>query len=358
MGPLPVGGLTYASGHHCSARETRPVVTPDSCQGANKQGGYNLHRVLESTKTNDEAPPPPSRDALLSPAPSRWRMTSTGHTYLAYGLRISTPVQLPGLEQTSGEPDVTIEYACLDGETDNGSVSDDIELSYDDIGVFRIVDGRHVAIDPADGLTDAELYPYLIGPILGAILYQRGYLVLHASAVSIGDTAVLFLGASGAGKSTLAAACRARDHQLLSDDITAVTFVDGTPAVLPGLPYLKLTRDSSASLNFGREYAFAAPGEKAVYVVPGDAPKSPQPLGHLYLIEDGDLGSEQMSPGETIQALVGHTYVQSLLEGATLEEHFRQCTDVAEATETRQLSRPRQLDLLADAVQRVEQEVS
>ena len=55
-------------------------------------------------------------------------------------------------------------------------------------------------------LTLEDTVTYLVGPVMGMVLYFRGITCLHASAVSVGLRAVVLLGAPGAGKSTTAAA--------------------------------------------------------------------------------------------------------------------------------------------------------
>lgn len=284
-------------------------------------------------------------------------MTAENHTYVAYTFRVSSPIQLPGLRRTDGDPDVTVEYGRVDSGVDDGSASDEIRLSYDGIGTFEIRDGRRVVIDPVEEIGDAALWPYLIGPIMGAVLHQRGYLVLHASSVSIRDTAVAFLGSSGAGKSTIAAACRARGHEVLSDDVTAVEIADERPIVVPGLPLLKLAPGFTDTFDLEYERLSEGPGNKELCRIPGGVPRSTRPLERLYVVTDGDLRSTELSPGETVRALVGHTYTQSLLDETSIGDHFRQCTRVADTAEVHRLARPPDLDSLPDTVDRIEREV-
>ena len=68
------------------------------------------------------------------------------------------------------------------------------------------------------------------------LLQQRGYLVLHASAVAAGGTAVAFLGHAGWGKSTTAAALYAQGYGLVTDDVLAVEMSSGRLMVPPGEP--------------------------------------------------------------------------------------------------------------------------
>jgi hypothetical protein len=114
------------------------------------------------------------------------------------------------------------------------------------IGTFLVRDGREILVDPDPDAGDALLQLALLGPVLAALLQQRGDLVLHASAVEIDGAAVGFLGGRGAGKSTMAAALLRRGYPLLTDDILAVSLEDGSPRVLPGFPQLKLWPDAVA----------------------------------------------------------------------------------------------------------------
>src|SRR6185369_1913510 len=80
--------------------------------------------------------------------------------------------------------------------------------------------------------------------VLSILFHQRGHLVLHASAVVIDNAAVVFLGAKGYGKSTLAAHLQVRGHQLISDDIVPVNFIEDRALTTPGYPRIKLFEDS------------------------------------------------------------------------------------------------------------------
>jgi hypothetical protein len=73
--------------------------------------------------------------------------------------------------------------------------------------------------------TDADegLVSVLItGLLMSVVLVLRGHLVLHASAVQVGDGAVAFVGSSGMGKSTLATLLCAAGAPLVTDDVLRV----------------------------------------------------------------------------------------------------------------------------------------
>src|SRR5205085_11497996 len=91
-----------------------------------------------------------------------------------------------------------------------------------DAGAFLMRAGREIVVDPAEGVSGDVLRLYLLGPVLALALHQRGWLMLHASAVAMGQQAVAFLGGSGWGKSTMAGVLHQRGHALVADDFVAV----------------------------------------------------------------------------------------------------------------------------------------
>jgi hypothetical protein len=76
-------------------------------------------------------------------------------------------------------------------------------------------------------------------------------MVLHASAIAVGDKAALFCGPSGAGKSTLAAALNRCGYSCVSDDVCGIDFSSGEPVVLPDGRMLKLWADTVSHLEMG-----------------------------------------------------------------------------------------------------------
>jgi hypothetical protein len=95
---------------------------------------------------------------------------------------------------------------------------------------------------------DPGVIPVLAaGTLLAVHLRLRGDLVLHASAVRVGDGAVAFVGASGMGKSTMATVLCAHDHALLSDDVLRVRTGPDRVLVHPGSTETRL-RDAARPL--------------------------------------------------------------------------------------------------------------
>src|SRR3989454_2089338 len=49
--------------------------------------------------------------------------------------------------------------------------------------LFRSREGREIVVEPAPGVDAGTLRLFLLGPVRAVLLHQRGFLVLHASAV-------------------------------------------------------------------------------------------------------------------------------------------------------------------------------
>jgi hypothetical protein len=81
--------------------------------------------------------------------------------------------------------------------------------------------------DPVAGIEEGSAHLFLSGSTIGALLIQRGVLVLHSGVVLSDDCCIVCLGHSVAGKSILATAVSLRGCKMLGDDLVAVTVMGG-----------------------------------------------------------------------------------------------------------------------------------
>ncbi|MEM1181261.1 MAG: hypothetical protein AAGM22_23165 [Acidobacteriota bacterium] len=122
-------------------------------------------------------------------------------------------------------------------------------FSYHDGALFHVAaDARDVWLEWPSALSLESAWPYFAGPVLTWILRRRHRVVLHASAIEVGDGAVLLAGPSGAGKSTTAAAFALSGYAILSDDTSALSRRGGEILVASGGPQLRLWPDASGAL--------------------------------------------------------------------------------------------------------------
>ena len=194
--------------------------------------------------------------------------------YSAFGLTIATTDPVPGLNADTRRSAVDLRI-WLDGRwpDDGNSLGEDLWYTGDvedettpDLRVWTAA-GRHFRFCYDDGVefivdrtgtevwgrwpaasTREDAVTYLLGPVMGFVLRLRGVVCLHASAVALGDRAVLIAGAPEAGKSSTAAAFCRSGHAILSDDVAPIVEAAGVLCVQPSYPQLRLWPDSVAAL--------------------------------------------------------------------------------------------------------------
>src|SRR5882724_8544688 len=126
-------------------------------------------------------------------------------TAVAFGLRIHSEIPLPEAPNTEGKSEVTIRFGKVEKPAGDDTARtyavyrEQIRVFWRGVGTFSIRSGCEVVVDPELGAEAAVLRLYLLGPVLGILLHQRGFLVLHASVVSIAGAVVGFLGEKGWG---------------------------------------------------------------------------------------------------------------------------------------------------------------
>jgi hypothetical protein len=116
-----------------------------------------------------------------------------------------------------------------------------------------------------------------------------GDVALHASAVEIDGTAVLFAGPSMQGKTTIAAALTARGHRLLAED-TVRCVAGPTPALYPGPAVVRLRADMAPGLTLPHSVARPMANGRVALILDSDrrGDGRPVPLSCIILLRPGD----------------------------------------------------------------------
>ena len=183
---------------------------------------------------------------------------SESFIYKAFGLIISSEIEIPEFLKGSGNPDVhiiignipeTIPDVYKEGFRFVLSKNEFI-LRFKDWAEFYVKDGKQIVIKPEKDVDERDVRAFLLSPVIAILLHQRGLLPLHSSGIIYKNKAVLFAGNSGAGKSTLAMALnRKYQYPLISDDIIAIQKDNNKPVAFSSFPSVKLWDDSSEMLD-------------------------------------------------------------------------------------------------------------
>jgi hypothetical protein len=290
--------------------------------------------------------------------------------YTAYGLTIASELACSQLLPGSGPPDVTIRYgqvpvlitAACNRVAAYDSTPTTLRLEIRSLGRYLVTAGKTVIIEPDPAGNEADLRAFLLGAVWGALLHQRGSLVLHGSAVATPQGAVVFVAPSGYGKSTLAAAFQQRGHQVLADDVCAVSSdADGAPQVFPAFPQLRLRADVVRHLNVEDAFPPQSRFDPNKYTLPVGQSflAHPLPLYAVYELHTTDTSTLSLVPTQgraKLDVLLRNVYRRYWLQGmGKTPATFQHCLAVAQRINVRQVVRPQHpllLDALVDLITR------
>lgn len=290
------------------------------------------------------------------------------YNYTVYGIRFHSELLLPELVTTVGNPNVFVRYrhnARAAQAQSNGEVTIDVSpgcflYTVGGLASFTVSEGREVVIEAVPECKEESVRAYFFGSIVGALLYQRQVLVLHASCINTSKGAVLFAGHSGYGKSTLAAALVNRGYQLLSDDITAIELNEtGMPFAQPGIPSSRLWADAVEKLGYSLDGARRSRVSFEKHIVPSRLfCANSQPVHAIFFLTPDEIDTikvESVRGADRMGYIVNGSYLPSYIAalGAS-ESHFTQATALARRVKIVRVKRPADsylLDKLTDCVE-------
>lgn len=274
---------------------------------------------------------------------------------LAYGLAIDSSIPLPralaagpgvaagDVSVTEGRPNRLREVppTSLGHRFIEGRAS----LACGD-GLFISVAGGARIVVPR-GINVAHFQSSLIGPVLGTVIIQRGWLALHASAVAFeGDVALAVCAPSGGGKSVTAAACFLQGDPLVTDDVLALPFGDIPPDyVVPAFPLVRLWPEGATALGLDPESLDVIDPDlgKLVFHAEKGFRRDPRRLGAIVILESSgtEVSASELEGGEAVAALVEHSYgVSAIRQTGRLARHFEQITDLVRRVPVARLRLP------------------
>jgi hypothetical protein len=303
-------------------------------------------------------------------------LPSPCHHYRLSGLSVASEFALPlrlNIDQAAAAPaDVTFHHgevpAGLPGAPHRGAnwTADDRRFLLDlpQIGRFLSEDGCRVTVCPAPGIDLDDILVFVTGTAFAAILYQRGAMLLHGSAVIHEGRSFVFCGASGAGKSTLAGALTKAGATFLTDDVCSVEQTPpGPPSVRADGRALRLYPDSIArvGLNDGVGGRVRRRVDK-YHVAVGDlaeAASETAPLAAVYMLGNSHAAAPAgITPFPVLgaaQALLHQTYRRRLaLAYSSQGQIARRIAALLTHVPVFQLRRPLDFDRLDESLAMLE----
>lgn len=276
--------------------------------------------------------------------------------YKCYDLSIASEIALPELipvgENINAEVRIAIGKVDKDGLTSGKRLGPrlwarerTLWLHVPGIARFLVCDGKEIFVDPEPGADEDSVRVFLLGSVLGAVLFQRGLLVLHGNAVRVGDGCMICVGHSGAGKSTLAAAFMRHGHRILADDVVPI---NARCQALPGFPRIKLWQDTADRMNIDTSglRRIQPDVEKFNFPIFDRFVDQPLPVKWVYVLErhqQKEILFDPIQGMERFHILYQNTYRVKYLKALSLKaEHLKLCSYLSGHIRLVRLTRPEQ----------------
>lgn len=234
---------------------------------------------------------------------------------------VAKKISLEHTEYKKEFPSLTYSIGTLDNK-----IATLIDLQ--NVARYYIIDGKEIHYQRYENSPDNDFQSYLCSLAIVAILFQRGYFILHASAVATPHGAFVFFGKSGAGKTTTTAGFSQRGYKILSEDVTVVKIINQQPHVLPAVPYLKLGKETTELLNLDWHQmpTLFSDQEKRAFILQQEYQSQAIPLNSIYFLNALDVDeltfNQEIGYEEKFGLIADNIHYKKFFMGYPLDEIY------------------------------------
>ena len=250
------------------------------------------------------------------------------HYYHTYGLTVSSEIsffemeELPEQARVDADIVVGMPPEWVINEYKEGSFSSIRETVmwfrlYDELLIY-VENGNHAIVWPINPkISESQLHTFTLSGVFTFLLFQRGYLCVHGSALAYKNRAFIVSGPSGSGKSTTALELlKLNDILFLSDDICPLKKVGSQHLLFPGPPWQKVCNDvMEREPGFDYSYLEESGGKYGRHLFEKYV-TTPLPICAMFIITKADC------PNVRIEELNGQqklkAFTQNLFRGELL----------------------------------------
>jgi len=258
--------------------------------------------------------------------------------YWGFGMHIASEMEFPELLPFDFiVPDVIIKSGNTPDSLEGENVikrafsyigKDEYLLKIKNICTYYTSKGRDIIYNPCDGIDEKSIRLFLLGTVMAAVLYHRGRIPLHGSAIVKDGKLIVFVGNSGVGKSTLSAHLAIKGYELFTDDICIMqNNLPSRPGIFgtASYPMMKLWKNTIAELNndqYNIDYQLRPQLPKYGQFFFDGFIKEPLPLGKIFILNDSGsydkITVSKIENAQIFKKLVIHSYRRQFITNPAL----------------------------------------
>lgn len=238
---------------------------------------------------------------------------------------------------------------------------DTFYLRFPEAADFRIVPSRgEISCCTVPGITDNTVRHLLLDQVLPRIVGHEGSIVLHASAISVAEQAILFMGGPWSGKSTLAANFINHGANMLADDCVLLEMEGSHVSAITNYPGSRLWQDSLDALQdrsgICGEITLYSTKKRLLYR--WDRQKKYEeslPVNAIFLLGpavsmtgNDHISIRRMSGSRVIPELLKYTFVLDVVDKDKVKGKFHAHGSIALSIPLYQLDYPRDYSMLGE----------
>lgn len=218
------------------------------------------------------------------------------YKYNIYNVIFESEILIYNLEQVFGPAEAYIRVGKIDFED---RLTEDCDFYFDEsfasmrsfFGRAVIRNGNEILIERTIEAEDVDVVSFIYGWCLAFLFTQRGYSVLHCTALNMFGKGILVSGTSGSGKSTTALSLIKRGHRFLSDD-TAIVSPENDFELIPCCNLQKVCSDVAKAFNPEKLLYINESRDKYSYINDEDFCSTPVKAAALFVLEASDSVNE------------------------------------------------------------------
>lgn len=205
-------------------------------------------------------------------------------------------------------------------------------LEVEDICRYYAGFGKTIIAEPYNDTDEHSVRLFILGSIMAAILYQRGHIPLHASAIERNGKLILFCGNSGAGKSTLLAHLSTKGYTVFTDDICVMQLhqPEGIVYGTASYPMMKLWEGALNEIgheSFSREFKIRPHVSKYGHFFHDSFSTMALPIEKIFILQQSNdvvaISYDRVGPLQAFKLVGRQAYRYRFVAGESLRpNHF------------------------------------